>query len=73
MTPTQRVLFVIEHMTTSFKEEIKKDFEAALNEARLDELHSVSIIKGEIVHHNGDGNMQSRDSRARDLKEGTKW
>lgn len=63
MSPTQRVLFVIEHMNTPFKKEIKRDFEDALNEARADELERTGIIDGELYHYNDDGSTVTTAER----------
>lgn len=74
MTPKQRMLFLIEHMNTPFKEEIRKDFEASLNEARHDELLSTGVFDGEMRHYNDDGSTTSSiDDRMEKLEKATKW
>lgn len=63
MSPKQRMLFLIEHMNTPFKEEIKRDFEESLNEAKADELESTGVIGGDIYHYNDDGSTVTEQAR----------
>lgn len=70
MDARKRLIFIIDHMNTPFKEEIKRDLEEALKDARVDELENATIVGREIYHYNKEGNtLSSREARLKRLRE----
>ena len=69
MNAEKRLRFVIEHMTTTFRKEILRDLDIALNEARADELEETTTIGRQIYHYNADGStLRSKELRIKDLR-----